>query len=465
MAYKLIADLSEGKENASNSKSRTDTHRSGMHDDLIKAFENQPSNTSDYLSHFAQGAKEFAKDVPAALASGVTSFLDVPGNALKGAIGLYGKAVIPKEQREKQQLEGHWPTFEGGLESLVGKENLTPKTEAGKHAKEFAQTVGTVLFPLPGIKGAGLAKTLKGAGAGQAAKIGGKAFGLSEESGEGLKTLTMLGYNLLGKDGLQKQAGNIRDYIKEQLPKSKKFQVPEIANEIKHVRDNFINIGAQPFKGRQLPSAAVTAKPVVDNLLGQLEIDAKNGISYPQLQAWKESLSDQIHKFKVDGNKQAAKYLTNVANKVKDSIENNPEIPKNLRSLYKESNQIFTHVKQFEKIKDYIMDHKGKAAGLGTLALVGLGAYKPEKIFPAIAGTLGVAAAAKVGHQALGIFTKPGVAKALGRTFAAASKENVAQFARNVKIYNDEVNKEVAKLPKSESAAGKKRYKVIASLA
>ncbi len=479
MAYKVISLGSEPKRKTNELVAHNDTNGtdSDMYDELLKSFEEPSSSPSGYLSHFAQNAGQYAKDIPKAIASGVTSFLDVPSNLIKGASNIYNRAIIPPEslarhdkglQAERERLtkvaeseaNRPGPTFQRGLESLVGKENLAPQTEFGKNAKEFADTVGSVLFPLPG-GGMGLKKALTGAGVGQAAKYLSKVFGhATEAQGEMIKTLGMLGFNLLGKDGLKAQASKMRDTIKEQLPKSHKFKVPNIASEIKDAQSNFVNIGAQPVKGIKDPNAVVSAKKTVDNLLSQLSTDIEHGISYPQLQSWKEGLSDQIQVFKKNGNKQAARYMTNVADAVKDSIANNPEIPAHLRKLYKESSGLFTHVKQFEKIKDFIMDHKGKAAGASVLALAGLGMFKPEKIFPAVASSLGALALGKGGHQVWGIFTKPGVAKALTRTFASASKENVAQFAKNVQVYNKEVEKEVAKLQKSGGT--KKRYKVIA---
>ncbi len=451
--------------------------KGGKYDELLQSFEEQPSGPSDYLSHFARNAGAYAKDIPKALASGITSFLDVPSHLMKTASNLYNQAIIPPESltrhdkglaKERERLtkvsesesQRPGPTFQRGLESLVGKENLAPQTEFGKNAKEFADTVGSVLFPLPGgnMK---ISKALIGTGIGQGAKYLSKTFAhATEGQGEALKTLGMLGFNLLGKDGLKAQASKMRETVKEQLPKTKRFATPAITDEIKKVKDEFINLGAQAVKGVKDPNSVVAAKKTVDNLLQQLETDVKGGMSYPKLQAWKESLSDQIHKFQKNGDSKAAKYLIGVSNKVKGSIENNPEIPEHLRDLYKESNGLFTHVKQFEKIKDFIMDHKGKAAIGSVVALAGLGAFKPEKIFPAVAGSVGALALGKGGHQVWGIFTKPGVAKALGRTFAAASKENVAQFVKNAQTYNKEVEKEVAKLQKENEP--QEEYTVVA---
>ncbi len=473
MAYKLVGRLPQGDANEPNS-SAVHSGDGGMYDDLIAAYKDKPQNMSDYISQFAGKipgyAKSVAADIPKAVASGVTSFLDVPANLMKGAQNIYNRAIIPPESLAKHdkglmaererlskvaqtEAERPGPSFRRGIEAVGGKEILTPKTEVGKNLKEFADTVGTLTFPLPGLGGVAVKSAAKVAAPAQAIKGLSKTFGASEGTGEALKTGSMLLFNLLGQKGLKSQAGEGFEKLKKDLPTTKKFSVAPLENKIKEIQKDFLNVG----------SMKAESKPIMDGLIADLQTSIHDGkSSYPLLKAWKEDMPEHIFQMKKTGSKRAARYLTDLVKTIDKTIETSPEIPKNLQGLYKNSNQLYSHVKSYEKVRDYIKDAAGTKVGKIvanpiTGVLVGLAA--PQYILPTLAKVgLGVTGATAA-HTLYGIATKPGVRNALAKVFASSAKQLSPDIVRrHLKQLDTEVEKSVSEQKQN------KKYKLIGKL-
>lgn len=478
MAYKLVGRLPQGDVHEPNANP-IHSDNGGMYDDLIAAYKDKPQNMSDYISQFAGKipgyAKSVAADIPKAVASGVTSFLDVPTSLIKGAANIYNRAIIPPEalakrdkglMAERERLSKiaeseagrPGPSFRSGIESVVGKEALTPKTEVGKNLKEFADTVGTLTFPLPGLGGMAVKSAAKVAAPAQAIKGLSKSFGgASEETGEALKTGSMLLFNLLGQKGIKKQGAEGFEKLKKELPDTKKFSVTPLESKIKEIQKDFLNVG----------SMKAESKPIMDSLISDLQTSIHDGkSSYPLLKAWKEDMPEHIFQMKKTGSKRAAKYLTDLVKTIDKTIETSPEIPKELQKLYSNSNQLYSHAKSYEKVRDYIKEAAGTKVGKIvanpiTGILVGLAA--PQYIMPTLAKVgLGVTGATAA-HTLYGIAAKPGVRNALARVFASSAREVAPEvLRRHLKSLDSEVSKSVNQQQSDQSV--QKKYKLVGKL-
>jgi hypothetical protein len=449
MAYKRIGKLPVGESHESGT---ADIHinNGGMYADLVNAYKDQPQGISDYLKQFAKKAPEYARsiasDIPKALASGVTSFLDVPSNITQGAFNALGLKHAPPV-----------PTFRKGIESVAGKEALEPSSESGKNLKEFADTVGSLMFPIPALGGVKAAKVIKGSLLGQGGKALSKAYGYSEETGEKLKTALQLGYNLFGEKWFKGRGAEGLNTLKKELPESHKFGADLVENKIKEIRKDFLNVG----------STKAESKPLMDSLLADLETSIHKGkSSYPLLKAWKEDMPEHIFQMQKTGSKRAARYMTDLVKTIDKTIETSPEIPANLRNLYRDSNQLYSHAMAYEKIRDYIKDAAGTKVGKFianpvTLAISGMVA--PQYVIPTLlkagVGITGATAA----HTLYGVATKPGVRKALVRIFADASKQLAPDvIRRHLKDLDSEVSKSVSQIQSQNQS--QKKYKRIGKL-
>lgn len=479
MPYKLVGRLPQERTNESTNDS-VPNNSSGMYADLINTYKDQPEGISGYLTDLYNKGPEYiksiAKDIPKAALSGITSFLDVPSNLIKASANLYNRAIIPPEslakhdkglmaERERltkvaqQEAERPAPSFRRASESLLGKENIEPSTELGKNLKEFADTVGTLVFPLPGLGGVALKQASKITAPAQAIKGLSKSFGgVSEETGEALKTGSMLLFNLLGQKGFKKQGAEGFNKLKQELPESKKFSVAPLESKMKEINRDFLNVG----------SSKAESKPLMEKILADLETSIHDGkSSYPLLKAWKEDMPEHIFAMQKTGSKRAARYLTDLVKTIDKTIETSPDIPEKLQDLYRNSNQLYSHAKAYEKVHDYIKEVAGNKYGKLvanpiTGVLVGLAA--PSYVLPTL-GKAGVAlTGATAAHTLYGIATKPGVRNAMARVFASAAKELGPEVVqRHLKNLDKEVTKVSPEF--SQQSATPKRYKKVGKLA
>jgi hypothetical protein len=388
----------------------------------------------------------FVKDIPKAVSGVVSGFADVPLNLAKGYIASQssqiphklrsGNTEIAKREQEEadrnyERLSGKIPTGKQALESVLPEGTLESNTNAGKHLHEAAETFGSYLFPLPGSKiGSlgGLARAGIASTAGQAAKLGNEYFGGSEDMGNKFKLGAQFGVNLLGSEGIRKQAARFYKNIQESVPKGLRVSNKPLTDVINKIRNTFTGVG----------DVGVESKVKLDDILSRAQDLGYNGkTSVKDLIDFKQDLGQRYSELKKLGDKRALPYFVEFNKGINNLLKNNPEVPKNIARSLSDADQIWSHIANYEKIKGFIKGIPGVRKILSPSTALLAGIINPQATIKAIAKGIPIAAAAstigKGAHEIYGILSKPGVRRAYGRLFTEAANKSVPGVIKEAK--------------------------------
>jgi hypothetical protein len=398
--------------------------------------------------------------------SGLTPYLkDIPSIAVAGAAGAAGVPAgieslfhnitkkpelptpdyerladlgVPQERLEKlkelQQVpeQRRLPSTEeikSGIGKLVGERSVTPQTEAGKEIGEAAETIGSMLFPLPFLGATKLVKATKIAGAGQLAKFASKQIGLSEDAADKVKLGTMLFTGILGQNGPRKEAARIYKELEKQTANS---FVPR--DEVRKISDKII----QEFAQKGLAEAHPGKKALME-VADRLSLLGETGpkVSVSDIIDFKRDLADKA--------KELAKYGSRTQGMVKklgadlnNLLKKSPSVPKDIADALSSADSLYSGSKNISKVFQTIRDLPtvGKIAAPTTLALLGF--YSPEKALK----LLPVGAALAGGGALYQIAKSPALQKHYASIISSAAKDLKGPTLKHIKKFDEELNKE-----------------------
>jgi hypothetical protein len=383
------------------------------------------------------GMMETLKDIPRVAAQGVKGAVQVPVRAAEFATSFGKKPELPKDYYKGRGLTpeqearseavmklGARPKTSESIEHITPK----PKTAVGKQAGEYAETLGSLLVPLPGMQGVALGKAAKLAGVGQIAKWASQKVGASEKTSDGFKLGSMLLYSLGSRGGPIKEASKIYEEGMKHMPSSVKVSSEPLKKMIKDIEESF----------SPEIMANAKSKKVLTNVLNSFE----DLISTPKVAAkdileFKKLIPEAVQEASKYGGK-AAVPLYDLSKKLSSYLKSSAEIPEQARKALKIGDELYTGYNNIMKTSKTIKDAalKLKGLSLGTLGILGLG----TKATTGIVGTIG---AAKTGYAfAKEMLTNPSIRHHFAKTAQLAARESTGPLLKELTMLDNAVKKQ-----------------------
>lgn len=309
------------------------------------------------------------------------------------------------------------------IEELAGK----PKTAIGKQLGGYAETLGSMLSPIPGVQGIGLAKAAKQAGVGQIAKWASQQIGFGERGSDRFKLASMVMYTLLGRKGPLTEASQIYNEGKKHLPKSLTASTGPLKKIGEELEKNFDPTIMRDAKSQQ------TYNKLLDNFR-----DLTDTSKVPVANVWefKKKIPEMVD--------QASKYSNSAANpfyelsdKLSQWIKSHPDVPVEARKAIKIGDELWSGYSNITKTYNTVKDAalKFKTLSAATLGILGIKA-------PALAALAAAGVGAKTAYSFVKEFlTNPSIQHHYTKTMQLAAREAKGPLLKELALLNQAVEK------------------------
>lgn len=397
------------------------------------------------------------------LKAGAGGFAGVPRNVIDMIKGVRESStqaarkafLTPEQQQMAQQSPGEklvggafgaaqkvLPQTETVKESL-GYQQPTDKYEQAAH--QFAEDIGSMLFPFPGSGGRKIAtQALRAAGisgAGNAAKFLTQEISGDQSLAEKVKLGTMLITSFGLQDKPRQQAERMYQQLDELVPSAQPISSSPIRNLSQMIEDKYSGIGDIGSPGKQ----------AMNDVLRRMErISSGPRTDLKELIAFKKDAPARWKEFaKLD--KTAQHWLGRLEEGISNSLKKNPDVPKDISRLLTDADEIWSGMSKTNRAIKYMksLTPIAKLAGGATGAAGVLGAVLfPEQAKKAGMGALGAAALSSpvIGYNVMkDIIQKPALRSAYTNMMASALKENAANTVRYAKRFNKEADNALSK--------------------
>ena len=327
--------------------------------------------------------KGWLQQLGGVLASGAGGFAGVPrglaellGSAQEQVLGMQARAMPTQEDLQgyspniqslgqigRQQAEAspiidiqktaeYLPTSEQAKEKIgeyLPEGTTKPEGEIEEFLHEFAEDVGSLLFPLPGSSAKFGKKLLDSgltSGLGNAAKYISKAFNADPETGEKLKIGTMLLTSIGRGDKLKEQSSKLYGELEKEAAGINISSKPidKIINKIEREYTQ---------RGQRLASSS---KEVVQKQLNALK-DSKIGDFHAVtdlIKSKKDIYNEIARLYGQQGFAEARKELKGIAKHLNDITKSSKFVPRNVANLSYEADKLYVGMKQADNIKTWI---------------------------------------------------------------------------------------------------------------
>ncbi len=349
------------------------------------------------------------------------------------------------------------------IRETIGSEYTKPRNQYEQLGQDVSETIGSLLFPLPG---GGIASEIKTAAQG-AKKLGAlatsKAFGKigakvsggdlakfltqklggSEELGNKVKVGTMLGLNWGLGPQYEDKAKEIYSYVDKNTPKSLRVGVPKTEKAMEEAY-KLAN------KGNWDLSEKIALNKHLDRISSKIK-DGKSALS--EIIAEKRDVAQTVlEDFKKGSPAEAAYY--SLASAFNQDIKNNPQVPKKIAEGMKYADEIYTGLSQQKRAIQYVENNTDLKKILGpggmTILISNLFANSGLKntvktLATSVALPLAAKQATKIGYGAKNILFNPSIRNEAVKVFGAALKENSPLLVKHAKSFVDKMEKEQKK--------------------
>lgn len=388
----------------------------------------QETSYLDYLKDIPNVAANLAKgaaSIPISLGKFIHSYLPSPGlppehPALRG--------MTPEQIAESEQVgrRGVQESVEKGLEEIVPK----AKTELGREASEAADTLGAILFPIPGLGAAPLKHALGISGAGQLAKWGAKKIGFGDDEAESFKLGSMLLTSLFGNARPIKQAREIYGSLRESLPPSVTVPTAPLQSIIREVEREFSPHVLKDVGGTKM----------LNTVLGNLEELAQGSkIPVREIIDFKQRLPDAISEVGRYGKKAEVPFI-DLQKRITNYLRTSQDLSTPVKEGLKTADELYTGYRNMTKAASFMKNAIKKvkdSVGQTTLGLFGyhLPAKVPVAVGTAI-GTLGYTGLASIWE----LFKNPSIRNHYAKAVAYAARDTKGKFLKEVRALDNKIN-------------------------
>lgn len=394
------------------------------------------------------GIMSYLKDIPGIASSALLGAASVPANIAqvgREALQYFGgnakpslperlmNQLTPEQKAKVEQIQQQEPQKESPLHGAVRElRELAPqaKTGLGKEVAEAAETLGAMLFPIPGLGAANIGKAAKLSGVGQLAKFASKQIGLSEDTADKVKLGTMLFTGILGRGGPKKEAVRIYEDLKD---KAANAFVPR--DDIVKISDKVMN----EFTRKGLAEAH-SGKKALNEVADRLSLLGEYGpkVSVSDIIDFKRDLGDKARELAKYG-KRTEHIVRKMGSDLNDLLKKSPSVPKEIADALSQADSLYAGSKNmanvFQTIKNLPM--VGKIAAPTTLALLGF--YSPEKAIK----LAGIGAALAGGGALAEIAKSPTLQKHYANIIASAAKDLKGPTLKHIKRFDQELQKKL----------------------
>lgn len=395
----------------------------------------EPLSSESVLSDIPKVAGQFAK-----------GFAEVPANIRD----IVMRNATPEDFTSLEEMKkwGFKPTKEqenrfNKLKSLTNKapkafekiEELTekPKTAVGKQAGQYAETLGSMLSPVPGLQGIGLAKAATQAGVGQIAKWAAQTIGAGEGVGEGFKLGSMLLYTLLGRGGPMAEASKIYNEGKKFIPRDVKASTGPLRKIGEELEKSFDPSIMKDAKSQQIYNK------MLDNFR-----DLTDYSKVPIVDVWDfkkkiPEMAEQASKY----SSSAVRPFDQLGKELGRYLKSHPDVPEAARKAIKIGDELYTG---YNNIIKTAKNAWNVVKNLKSLSAATLGLFKIPKATIGLGAAGAVGVAGKTAYTfAKELFKNPSIRHHYVKTIQLAARESKGPLIKEITLLDKAIRRNTKK--------------------
>jgi hypothetical protein len=390
-----------------------------------------------------KGLQGFA-GAPSSIIEGAKSLRDLGISAGEKVFGKMPTEGLPQEvlnsipnETPGQMIAKRIPEgIQAGAENVLPEGYLEPRNQIEKTAYDTFNDIGSLLFPIGGVKPgtSALKRIAKVAGGSNFAKLATKSLGGSESAQERVKLGTMLLMSAGLQGPMREKASELYQEFENELPKGM-VKVPNMDQAINSL-EKWANTGDVNSK----------AQKNVRELIPTLQQAVQDGRSNLN-EVWrlKKSMNNRISEVMAENTKSSAlPELRKIKDALTESITKNPGVPKDVAKKLITADNIWAETSAAQNSVDFIKDSLTKKYGPNKVGVLLDPIFGPAKI-----AASGVAVpAVKLTHMLKSIATNPKFAKEYMALMMSAVKRQPQNIIKHVNMLNDQIKKDKDK-PKS----------------